>query len=151
MKTAEVNDNLVGKRVKGIFTSLEITGTIIDLVYDQYSTGIIIKLDNPVNWGGGIFEQYTSTARKHDEFGNLQHTVLINKTKTVSDLNENEKKVLECMIENTKDNGGFILDELSCNGEFTTNQLKGYASSLQKKGLVEMYGRDSYNDGRAFY
>lgn len=66
-------------------------------------------------------------------------------------LNENEKKVLECMIENTKDNGGFILDELGCFGEFTINQLKGYASSLQKKGLVEMYGRDSYNDGRAFY
>lgn len=64
-------------------------------------------------------------------------------------LNDNEKKVLDCMIENTKDNGGFILDELSCFGEFTINQLKGYASSLQKKGLVEMYGRDSYNDGRA--
>lgn len=64
-------------------------------------------------------------------------------------LNHNEKKVLECMIENTIDNGGFILDELSCFGEFTINQLKGYASSLQKKGLVEMYGRDSYNDGRA--
>lgn len=63
-------------------------------------------------------------------------------------LNENEKKVLECMIENTKDNGGFILDELSCLGEFTINRLKGYASSLQKKGFVEMYGRDSYNDGR---
>lgn len=66
-------------------------------------------------------------------------------------LNKNEKKVLECMIENTKCNDGFILDELSCLGEFTINQLKGYASSLQKKGFIEMYGRDSYNDGRAFY
>lgn len=69
---------------------------------------------------------------------------------TISDLNENEKKVLECMVENTKDNDGFILDELSCFGEFTMNQLKGYASSLQKKGFIEMYGGDSYNDGRAF-
>lgn len=68
----------------------------------------------------------------------------------VNVLNENEKKVFECMIENTKDNGGFILDELRCFGEFTMNQLKGYASSLQKKGLIEMYGSDSYNDGRAF-
>lgn len=67
-----------------------------------------------------------------------------------NDLNENEKKVLECMIENTKDNDGFILDELRCFGEFTMNQLKGYASSLQKKGFIEMYGNDSYNDGKAF-
>lgn len=66
-----------------------------------------------------------------------------------SDLNENEKKVLDCMIENTKDNDGFILDELSCFGEFTMNQIKGYASSLQKKGYIEMYNGECYNDGRA--
>lgn len=66
-----------------------------------------------------------------------------------ADLNDNEKKVLECMIENTKDNDGFILDELACFGEFTMCQLKGYASSLQKKGYVEMYNGECYNDGRA--
>ena len=70
---------------------------------------------------------------------------------TYNNLNDNEKKVLDSMIENTKDNGGFILDELSCCGEFTLEQLKGYSSSLQKKGFIEMYGNDCYNDGKAFY
>lgn len=64
-------------------------------------------------------------------------------------LNDTERKVLECMIESTQNNDGFILDELSCFGEFTLNELKGYASSLQKKGFIEMYGADCYNDGRA--
>lgn len=50
-------------------------------------------------------------------------------------LNDTERKVLECMIESTQNNDGFILDELSCFGEFTLNELKGYASSLQKKRL----------------
>lgn len=151
MKTVEVNNNLVGKRVKGIFTSLEVTGVITGIYEDKYSKGVEIKLDRPVVWGDCSYESYTSTARKHDDWGNLQHTALLEDERAVSDLNENEKKILECMIENTKDNGGFILYELSCFGEFTINQLKGYASSLQKKGFVEMYGRDSYNDGRAFY
>ena len=62
-----------------------------------------------------------------------------------------EKLFKEVTMSKRKKDGGFILDELNCFGEFTMNQLKGYASSLQKKGFVEMYGRDSYNDGRAFY
>lgn len=69
--------------------------------------------------------------------------------KDLSILNENEKKVLECMIENTKSNDGFILDELSCYGEFTMAQLRGYSSSLQKKGFIEMNNGDCYNDGKA--
>lgn len=150
MKTTEVNESLVGKKVKGILTSLEVTGVITGIFENEYSKGVEIRLDNPVVWGDYTYENYTSTARKHDNWGNLQLTELVEDEKAVSDLNENEKKVLDCMIENTKDNGGFILDELNCFGEFTINQLKGYASSLQKKGLVEMYGRDSYNDGRAF-
>lgn len=151
MKTTEVNDRLVGKKVKGVFTSLEVTGIITGIFENEYSKGVEIKLDKPVVWGDFTYKSYTSTARKCDDWGNLQLTELVEDEKAVSDLNENEKKVLDCMIENTKDNGGFILDELNCFGEFTINQLKGYASSLQKKGLVEMYGRDSYNDGRAFY
>lgn len=69
--------------------------------------------------------------------------------KDLSILNENEKRVFECMIENTKANDGFILSELSCYGEFTMSQLRGYSSSLQKKGFVEMYNGDYYNDGKA--
>lgn len=65
-------------------------------------------------------------------------------------LNENEKLVYNCMLENTRDNGGFILDELKCFGKFSINQLKGYASQLSSKGLIEMYNGECYNDGRAF-
>lgn len=66
-----------------------------------------------------------------------------------SSLNENERKVLDCMIKNTKENDGFILDELDCCGALSMNQVKGYASSLQKKGYIIMYGGDCYNDGMA--
>lgn len=71
------------------------------------------------------------------------------KADTRNDLSVNEKKILNCMIESTKDNDGFILDELDCFGEFTMCQLKGYASSLQKKGYIEMYNGECYNDGKA--
>ena len=32
MKTQDININLIGKKVRGIFTGMEITGTIIDIV-----------------------------------------------------------------------------------------------------------------------
>ena len=54
MKTAEVNESLVGKRVTGIFTSLEVTGVITDIYEDEYSKGVEIKLDRSVVWGGSF-------------------------------------------------------------------------------------------------
>lgn len=90
MKTSEVNQSLVGKRVKGIFIGLEVTGTIIGIVEDlSYpwkpeskdnqvcAKGVRIKLDNPVQWGDFWYKEYESTARVFDDWGNLQHTELI--------------------------------------------------------------------------
>ena len=37
----------------------------------------LIELDQPVNWGGDLYNKYQSTARKHDQFGNLKYTELI--------------------------------------------------------------------------
>lgn len=77
MTTSDINNSLIGKRVKGIFTAMEVTGTIIGLVDDKYSAGVEIELDSPVNWGGDLYNKYQSTARKHDQFGNLKYTELI--------------------------------------------------------------------------
>ena len=77
MTTSEINTNLIGKKVKGIFTSMGVTGTIIGLVDDQHSAGVEIELDRPVVWGDYTYNKYQSTARKHDQFGNLKYTELI--------------------------------------------------------------------------
>lgn len=77
MKTSEVNSNLIGKRVKGVFTAMDVTGTITEIVEDKYSIGVAIKLDKPVNWGGEYYTSYQSTARKIDDWGNLKYTVVL--------------------------------------------------------------------------
>ncbi len=77
MKTTEINNTLIGRRVRGIFTGLKVEGSIIGLVNEEYSVGITIKLDRPVQWGDSIYKTYTSTARKSDGWGNLEHTELI--------------------------------------------------------------------------
>lgn len=77
MKTTEVNSSLIGKRVKGIFTALEVTGSITAIYEDEYSKGVEIKLDKPVVWGDYTYYKYTSTARKYDDWGNLKYTELI--------------------------------------------------------------------------
>ena len=56
---------------------MEVTGTIIGLVDDKYSAGVEIELDSSVNWGGDLYTKYQSTARKHDQFGNLKYTELV--------------------------------------------------------------------------
>ena len=86
MRTSEVNNALIGKRVKGVHGARHITGTIIGIVEDQYSKGVRIKLDSPVFFATGYGVQHTeweetefeSTARKFDDWGNLQYTELIN-------------------------------------------------------------------------
>lgn len=90
MKTLDVNQSLVGRRVKGIFTGLQVTGTIVGIVEDLAmpwkpqseenkvcTKGVRIKLDKPIQWGPYEYEEYESTARVYDEFGNLHHTELI--------------------------------------------------------------------------
>ena len=84
MKTTEVNSSVIGKKVRGIFTGLVVTGTIIDTVEvrnphnnELCAVGVRIKLDNGVAWGDCTYHEYESTARIHDEFGNLAHTTII--------------------------------------------------------------------------
>lgn len=78
MRTTEVNESLIGKRVAGVFTAMEVTGTVTGIVDDGFSKGVRIKLDNGVNWGNEIFHEYENTARVEDEWGNLKYTRIIN-------------------------------------------------------------------------
>lgn len=77
MKVSQVTESAIGKRVKGIFTGLEVTGIIEDIEHTEYNAAVKIKLDNPVQWGDDLYESYWSSGRKSDEFGNLHHTQFI--------------------------------------------------------------------------
>lgn len=84
MKTIEVNEALVGRRVSGICQGSKVTGTVVAIVEDKYTIGVRIKLDVPmVVWSGDysteswVEEEYMSTARKSDGWGNLHHTELV--------------------------------------------------------------------------
>lgn len=77
MTTSDINSSLIGKKVKGIFTAMEVTGIIDRIIDDKYSAGVHIVLDKPVQWGEFWYKDYESTSRKHDEFGNLKYTKLI--------------------------------------------------------------------------
>ena len=85
MKTSEVNESLIGKRVKCVFTGLETTGTIIGIVEvhdprskELCSKGVKIKLDCPIQWGDYEYNEFESTSRVHDYWGNLSYTQIIN-------------------------------------------------------------------------
>lgn len=84
MKTSEVNEALVGRKVQGHWQGSEVTGTVVAIVENKYTIGVRIKLDVPmVVWSGDysveswVQEEYESTSRKSDGWGNLQHTELI--------------------------------------------------------------------------
>ena len=84
MKTTEINNSIIGKRVKGMFTGLEVTGTINCIIkshdphtHELCAIGVEIKLDKNVTWGDCTYDKYISDARVHDEFGNLEYTHLI--------------------------------------------------------------------------
>lgn len=77
MRTNEVSNEMVGKKVEVVFTGLKVTGVITGIVEDEYSKGVAVKLDKPVQWGDDMYTNMESTARKKDEAGNLQYTKLI--------------------------------------------------------------------------
>lgn len=84
MKTSEVNEALVGRRVSGICQGSKVTGIVVAIVEDKYTIGVRIKLDVPmVVWSGDysteswVEEEYESIARKSDDWGNLHHTELV--------------------------------------------------------------------------
>lgn len=77
MKASEVNPSIIGQRVKGVFTAMAVTGTITEISEDEYTVSVHIALDKPVQWGDDEYTDYWSSARKADDWGNLQHTELL--------------------------------------------------------------------------
>lgn len=85
MKIEELNENLIGKRVKCVHGGCNRTGTIIGIVEDEYTKSAKIQLDEPVFFASGYGVQHVewyesefeSWARKCDNWGNLKYTELI--------------------------------------------------------------------------
>ncbi|MDR1584355.1 MAG: hypothetical protein LBS55_14080 [Prevotellaceae bacterium] len=77
MKTKEVNDSIIGKRCKCIFTGLMVSGTIEAVNITKYSAEVKIRFDEPHNWSGELYEYDWAHARLHDEFGSLQYLEII--------------------------------------------------------------------------
>lgn len=76
MTIAEVNINLIGRKVSVINTGLRVEGVIADIWEDKYAKGVRV-IHEPVNWGGEYYTNLLSTARKCDGEGNLKYTELI--------------------------------------------------------------------------
>jgi hypothetical protein len=77
MKTTEVNESIIGKRCKSIFTGLMVTGTIEAINITEYTVEVKVRFDEPHRWGNDTFEYDWSHARLHDEFGSLRHLEII--------------------------------------------------------------------------
>lgn len=77
MKTSEVTNELINKKVECVVTGLKTTGVVTGIIDNKWSKGVIIKLDDPVQWGEDVFTVHHSTSRKSDDFGNLSNTHLI--------------------------------------------------------------------------
>ena len=77
MKTTEVNDSLIGKRCKCIFTGLMVTGVIEETGIDKYTAEVKVRFDEPHQWGDELFEYDFASARLCDEFGSLHHLEII--------------------------------------------------------------------------
>lgn len=77
MKTNELNDSIIGKRCKSIFTGLMVTGVIEDINITRYSAEVKVRFDEPHRWGDEMYEYDWSSARLADEFGSLHHLEII--------------------------------------------------------------------------
>ena len=77
MKTTEVNESIIGKRCKCIFTGLMVTGIIEDINITRHTAEVKVRFDEPHQWGNYLYEYDWSFARLHDEFGSLQYLEII--------------------------------------------------------------------------
>lgn len=90
MKTSEINNNLVGKRVNGYFMEKNVKGVIISIVNEfadnhpkriaagepaKYlcTVGVRIKLDEAISWAGFDWKEYEATESIETGRGNLKY------------------------------------------------------------------------------
>lgn len=77
MKTTEVNESIIGKRCKCIFTGLMVTGVIEEINITKHTAEVKVRFDEPHQWGNEQFRYDWAHARLHDEFGSLHHLEII--------------------------------------------------------------------------
>lgn len=77
MKANDVNEELIGKRCKCVFSGLMVTGTIEDIKIDENTAEVFVRYDKPHQWRNGIYQTGWSFARLHDDFGSLRHLEVI--------------------------------------------------------------------------
>ena len=73
MKTTEVNNKIIGRRCKCIFTGLLVTGVIEDTTEDKYTVSVKVRFDTPHQWGDELYSYDWSFGRKADGFGSLKY------------------------------------------------------------------------------
>ncbi len=77
MKAKEVNESIIGKRGKCVFSGLVVTGTIEDIKLDENTAEVFVRYDKSHQWGNGLYQTGWSFARLHDDFGSLRHLEVI--------------------------------------------------------------------------
>lgn len=77
MKTTEVNNGIIGKRCKCIFTGMMVTGVIEEVTKDQHAVHVKVSYDEPHRWGDGLYEYGWAFARLRDGFGSLRFLEII--------------------------------------------------------------------------
>jgi hypothetical protein len=80
MNAKEVNEEIIGKRCKCIFTGLMVTGTIEDIKISVHTAEVKVRYDKPHQWGNHSYEDGWAFARLHDGFGSLQYLEIIDDT-----------------------------------------------------------------------
>lgn len=100
MKLEEINETLIGRKVKGIENGYEVTGTIIGIVEEEFSKGVRIKLDEPLTCWSGDFntdtwveEEYVSTGRKCDGWGNIEHTEFLDGVESLKNYKPKDRHI----------------------------------------------------------
>ena len=77
MKPTEVNNTIIGKRCKCIFTGMMVTGVIEEITKDQHAVQVKVRFDVSHRWGDEFYEYNWSFASLSDGFGSLHHLEII--------------------------------------------------------------------------
>lgn len=77
MKTTDVNETLIGKKVSFMCRGFKAIGTVTSIIEDKYCKGLDIELESDVYDGFERVKHAHSSGRKGDNFGNLLSVELI--------------------------------------------------------------------------
>jgi len=133
MKTTEVNENLIGKRCKCIFTGLMVTGVIEETTITQHVAEVKVRFDEPHQWGNELYEYDFAHARVQDEFGSLHHLEIIDdKYQTIQVTFSQTIREINRMFTNDYSNWQTVnLKELIDNYESSRfTQIDGYTAII---------------------